>query len=343
MRKTEMINLINVDKYSVTPKYLQIVNCVIREIENGNIHDGDNMPSINELSDELDISRDTVERGYRHLKNIDIIDAVPRQGYYIKNTQFKQPLKIFLLFNKLSAHKKTIYDSFVASLGDQAIIDFYIYNNDFLLFKNLLTNKKFDYTHYVIIPHFIEGGENASELINAIPKHKLVILDKLVSGITGEYSAAYENFEKNIYTALNEAVNLLAKYHTLKIIFPAYSYYPPEILSGFKQFCHDNAFTYKVVSDIANETVNDGEVYINVMEDDLVILIEKIISSKLEIGKQIGIISYNETPIKNFILNGITTISTDFCQMGITASQLVLSNIKQCVEVPFKLTLRASL
>ena len=32
------------------------------------------------------------------------------------------------------------------------------------------------------------------------------------------------------------------------------------------------------------------------------------------------------TPVKQFILNGLTTISTDFHQMGVTAAELVLSN-----------------
>ena len=142
MKKSGIIDLIKVDEFSVTSKYLQIANCVMREIENGNIHLGENMPSINEMSIELDIARDTVERGYKHLKKIGIIDSVPRRGYFIKNTDMRQPLKIFLLFNKLSAHKKTIYDSFVSALGERAIIDFYIYNNDFLLFKKLMANKK---------------------------------------------------------------------------------------------------------------------------------------------------------------------------------------------------------
>ena len=124
MREPEIIDLIKVDENSITAKYLQIANSVIKEIENRHIHLGDYMPSINELSIELDIARDTVERGYKYLKNIGVIDAVPRRGYYIKNIEFRQPLKIFLLFNKLSAHKKTIYDSFVATLGEHAAIDF---------------------------------------------------------------------------------------------------------------------------------------------------------------------------------------------------------------------------
>lgn len=343
MKKLGIIDLIKVDEYSFTSKYLQIANSIIREIKNENIHLGDNLPSINELSFELDIARDTVERGYKHLKNIGIIDSVPRRGYFIKNIEFKNPLKIFLLFNKLSEHKKKIYDAFFATLGDQAVIDFYIYNNDFSLFKRLLSNKRNDYTHFVIIPHFIEGGENAYEIINMIPKEQLLLLDKAVKKVTGDYAAVYENFEMDIYNALTEAIQQLSKYHTLKIIFPNNSYYPPEILKGFKNFCQDNAFSYKIISDIVDEPISGGEVYINVMEKDLISLTEKILSLNLKVGVEVGIISYNEIPVKKIILNGITTISSDFNQMGKIAAELILSNSKEHVEVPFRLTLRASL
>ncbi|MEO7044665.1 MAG: substrate-binding domain-containing protein, partial [Ferruginibacter sp.] len=63
----------------------------------------------------------------------------------------------------------------------------------------------------------------------------------------------------------------------------------------------------------------------------------------LKVGEQVGIISYNEIPLKKIILNGITTISSDFDQMGKIAAELILSNSKEHIEVPFKLTLRASL
>jgi hypothetical protein len=35
----------------------------------------------------------------------------------------------------------------------------------------------------VIIPHFLDGGENAHDVINLIPPDKLILLDKLVPGI----------------------------------------------------------------------------------------------------------------------------------------------------------------
>jgi len=250
---------------------------------------------------------------------------------------------VFLLFNKLSAHKKLIYDSFAATLGEEAVIDFYIYNNDFSLFKKILRDKSGDYTHYVIIPHFIEGGEKANEIINNIAGGKLILLDKLIPGIREEHGAVYENFEKDIFEALKEALPRLSNYQSLKIVFPTYTYFPDEILKGFQNFCQQYAFDHVVVHDISVEEIKNGEVYINLMEDDLVVLLEKVRQTKLEVGKDVGIISYNETPWKRFILDGITTISTDFKKMGAIAAGMVLSNEKKRVEVPFTLTLRNSL
>ena len=343
MKHFNIFDWIRVDEFSATPKYLQLTNSILKGIETGKIKKNDLMPSINELSFELEISRDTAEKGYKYLKKMGVLGSVPGKGYFIQNAEFRQTLKIFLLFNKLSAHKKIIYDSFTAALGDYAVVDFYIYNNDFGLFKKLLTDRKEDYSHYVIIPHFLEGEEHAPEIINSIPKDKLILLDKKVPGIEGKYAAVYENFEQDIYSALEKAREALSKYHTIKIIFPSYTYHPIDILKGCNRFCQEYAFTYKVVNNIAEEPIREGEVYINLMEEDLVVLIERIISLKLELGQQVGVISYNETPLKKIILNGITTISTDFQQMGAMTARLILDNERRQEEVPFYLTLRNSL
>jgi hypothetical protein len=247
------------------------------------------------------------------------------------------------MFNKLSAHKKIIYDSFVSKLGEAATIDFYVYNNNFSLFKNLLQNSREDYNYYVIIPHFMEGSEHAHTVINNIPKEKLVILDKLVPGVTGEYGAVYENFDKDIYNALEEALPQLAKYHTINLIVPEYTYHPSEITTGFTTFCQEYAFNHNIVHDIQKVNINEGEVYINLMEDDLVVLIEKIIDKKLKVGKNVGVISYNETVLKKIILNGITTISTDFQMIGEKAAELILNKSVEHLEARFYLTLRNSL
>jgi len=335
---------LKIDEQSITPKYLQIANSILHAVEMNAITKNYLLPSINDLSYELEISRDTAEKALKYLKALGVIGSVPGKGYFIANTDFKQTIKVFLLFNKLSAHKKIIYDSFAAKLGDHAAIDFFIYNNNFSLFKELLQkNRKKDYTHYVIIPHFLEGGDTAHEIINEIEGGHLILLDKLISGIKREYGAVYENFDQNIFLALKEALPHLSKYQTIKIIFPEYTYHPEEILKGFHSFCSEYAFNHSVVQHLAEERISQGEVFINLMEDDLVVLLEKIQGTQLEVGKDVGIISYNETPWKRFILNGITTISTDFKTMGEMVADMVLNNGKQHIEVPFSLTLRKSL
>ena len=343
MKKNRLFQHIVLDFYSATPKYLQLANSIIKAIGEHKIKKDDILPSINELSFEFEISRDTAEKGYKYLKKIGVLGSVPGKGYYVKNADVSHKLKIFLLFNKLSAHKKIVYDAFVAALGEMASIDFYIYNNDYNFFKRLILDKKNDYTHYVIVPHFLDGGESSHEVINNIPKDKLIMLDKLIPGVTGAYGAVYENFEKDIYDALEQALPKLVKYHTIKIIVPVYTYHPQEILKGFTRFCQQYAFNWKIVHNISNEPIKEGEAYINLMEADLVTLIEKILATKMKVGKHVGVISYNETALKKIILNGITTISTDFEMMGKKAAELILEQSTEHIEIPFYLTMRSSL
>jgi DNA-binding transcriptional regulator YhcF (GntR family) len=344
MEAENIYRFLKIDEQSITPKYLQIANSILHAVELNALSKDYLLPSINDLSYELEISRDTAEKALRYLKSLGVIGSVPGKGYFIANTDFKQPIKVFLLFNKLSAHKKIIYDSFASKLGDKAAIDFFIYNNNFSLFKKLMQkNKDNGYTHYVIIPHFLEGGDNAKDVINEIESGRLILLDKSISGLNREYGAVYENFEEDIFRTLKKALPQLSNYQTLKIIFPEYTYHAIEILKGFHSFCSEFAFNHKVVQNLQEEPVEEGEAFINLMEDDLVVLLEKIQKTDLRVGRDVGIISYNETPWKRFILDGITTISTDFRKMGEMAADLVLSNSNEHIEVPFALTLRNSL
>lgn len=343
MKSSPFYKLIYFDEFSATPKYQQLANSIVKAIEDGKLQVDDVLPSINELSFEFEICRDTAEKGYKFLKNQGIIGSVPGKGYFIRSVDVNRTTKIFLMFNKLSPHKKLIYDALVSTLGKGATIDFYIYNNDLGLFKKLLQNSQTDYNYYVILPHFIEGGDTAHHIINTIDKQKLILLDKIIPGVTGNFGAVYENFEKDIKQALEEALPHLQKYHTLKIIFPESSYYPYEIVKGFTTFCEQYTFNFKVVHEMSEEPINHGEVFINLMDNDLVTLIERIIESKLEVGKDVGVISYNETPLKKIILNGITTISTDFEAMGMETARIIQQNTLRHVHVPFSLTLRASL
>jgi DNA-binding transcriptional regulator YhcF (GntR family) len=68
MKKPGIITQLAIDHFSATPKYLQLANSVIRAVAAGFLEAGTVMPSINELSYTFEISRDTAEKSYRHLK-----------------------------------------------------------------------------------------------------------------------------------------------------------------------------------------------------------------------------------------------------------------------------------
>ncbi|MBC3787124.1 DNA-binding LacI/PurR family transcriptional regulator [Spirosoma sp. LMG 31448] len=72
-------------------------------------------------------------------------------------------------------------------------------------------------------------------------------------------------------------------------------------------------------------------------------LIKRIKDTALRVGEEVGILSYNETLVKELLLDGITVISTDFEQMGRTAAQLVQGNTIRQIRNPFRLIVRQSL
>ncbi|GAB3503577.1 GntR family transcriptional regulator [Spirosoma knui] len=340
---TVRLSQIRINSRSETPKYWQIYNSIIDGIENQNISPGHKLPSIYEVSGEFDISHGTVEKAYRLLKSNGIIESVNGKGFYVCHTPIGHKLKVFLLFNKLSTHKKIIYDALIESLGPDVSIDFHVYNNDFQRFSSLIHQDNAGHTHYVIIPHFFDQEEKARAIINALPKNKLVILDKFVEGITGTYAAVYQNFQADIEFALTEALPLLRKYHTLNILFPAQTYHPKAILNGFYSFCHTHNFKARTIYNPDEEPIEAGNAYINLMEDDLVTLVKKIKQTSLKLGQDVGILSYNDTPVKEVILDGITVMSTDFAEMGRTAARLIRDNCPIHVENPFRLIVRHSL
>jgi DNA-binding transcriptional regulator YhcF (GntR family) len=337
------LKILKVDEYAVTPYYAQIYNAFLRAIEEKLIDNDDVLPSINDLSVGLDISRNTVSRAYNDLKKKGVISSVPGKGYFISNTMIDQPVKVLLLFNKLSTHKKIIYDAFAEALYQKASIDFYIYNSNFAFFKKLLLEKKDKFNKVVIIPHFRDKADNAFEVINEVPKEKLILLDKLVNGVNGQFGAVYEDFENDIYHALAGMINKIRPFNSIIIVFPKQSYFSTEILIGFLKFCKAFNCDYDILSEIKTEDLQKGKLYITITEDDMVKILDMALSHKLRVGPDIGIISYNETPLKRLIGNGITTISTDFKFMGEKAAELVMNNIREHTKVPFHTIIRNSL
>lgn len=341
MTTRQIQELICIDEDAITPKYQQIVSGILQSIRHERLQQGDMLPSINECSYVINAARDTVDKAYRELKKSGVVASHPGKGFFIRRTDITQPYQICLFFNRLSAHKKIIYDHFMEAMGDEASAVLFVYNDSLRTFRRMLAGQTNEFTHYVVIPHFTDAPDDAACILNAIPKHKLVILDKLPPGLHGNFAAVYQDFENDIYEALQSALHALSKYHTINLIFPANAYYPVCITKGFSNFCQDYAFTYNITPHI--HAPIPGHAFITLTEEHLVTLVERLVVSGFRAGHDIGIISYNDTPLKNIILNGITTISADFVTMSRTAAELIKTDSTKHFTVPSRLSGRTSI
>lgn len=105
-----------------------------------------------------------------------------------------------------------------------------------------------------------------------------------------------------------------------------------------------NSFKNELIGEVNSTTdVKKGDAFIVIEETDLSSLIKNCRTKGLKIGKDVGIISYNETPLKEVLLDGITVISTDHEKMGESAANLILSNSKESIKNPFVFIRRKSL
>jgi DNA-binding transcriptional regulator YhcF (GntR family) len=332
---------------SRTPKYMQVVNLILEDIERGELKIGDRIPSINETSFDFLLSRDTVEKAYNELRDRGIITSVRGKGFYVNSTNMENKIKVLLLFNKLSSYKKIIYYSIIETLGDQATVDLQIHHYNRTLFQSLLERNLGEYHFYVVAPHFYDEDsrpETAYELIKKIPSDKLLIIDRDVKDHENEFPGVYQDFARDIMEALESGITHLRKYERLILVFSKGELYPWEIIDGFKRFCYFHNFNNLILDGIDDEPLYKGDSFIVLAETDLANIVKKSREQNLKLGQDVGIISYNETPLKEILADGITTISTDFVHMGRSiAEQILGKEDKIPIKNPFKLYLRKSI
>lgn len=332
------MNHIIVKNNSGVPKYKQIVTSIENAIAKNDLKKGEVLPSINRIKDRFSLSRDTVLAAFKVLKTRGIIEAVPGKGYYVKSENLNIRKKIFLLFDEFNSFKEDLYNSFLEHLGDDIYVDIYFHHFNYKIFKNLINDSIGNYNFYVIMPANLA---KVQDVIKKLPENEVYILDQLHDDLKN-YPSIYQNFEKDIYNSLLKALPRLEKYKKIVLLFP-HEKQPLGMLKGFRKFIDRTKFPYEVISNFQNRTPKEGEAYLILDDRNLILFLKTIKDRNLSLGKDIGLISYNDTLMKEIVEGGITTISTDFKSMGKRLAQMLLNNEKDVIENPNALFLRQSL
>lgn len=317
------------------PKYQQLVDGITNAIAENILQKGDLLPSVNVICKTYQLSRDTVFKAYSILKDQNVIDSVPNKGYYVAG----ETRKVLLVLDTFKAYKEVLYHSVVNNLPDNVIIDvqFHHYNID--VFKTIINNGIGKYYKYVIMNF---DHKEIPPALSAISKDKLLLIDWNIRADKAN-NYVFQDFGKAFYDALKEAVDLFKKYKKIDFVYPDFTNHPWETVEFFKKFCADFGFQFDIITDPKKFNIEKGIAYISVSDRILGYFLEQCKAKDFEPGKDVGLLSYNDTPMKKFIYKGISVVSTDFNELGTKAAAFITHDEETKCYVPTKLIIRESL
>lgn len=327
------------DEKSAIPKYRQIIDAISVQIKKGELRKGDRIPSLNMLCRQYRLSQDTVLMAYNELKTKGIITSQVGKGYFVQNVQVDVGHKVLLLFDKLTAYKEDLYEAFKATLSGHGTEQIFFHHNNLKLFQTILEGVNGEFSEYVIMPM---PGKEAADLISKLPERKVYILDQGREQYRTKYPFVCQDFERDIYRILKQYSKVLDCYARIILAIKNQRATLREIAVGFRDFCVQKPFPFEITTDLRNLPVKPRDLFIVVNDKDLEYLVRYALEHNLQLGKDLGIISYNESSIKGIVGTGITTISTDFAQMGKSMAGMILNNKRQKIDNPFIINRRSS-
>ena len=327
-------------KFTINPastilKFQQLIDCVNDAISQNVLKAGDILPSVNQVCRENSLSRDTVFKAYAELKNRGIIESVPNRGYFVSQAT----TKVFLFLDTFKAYKEVLYASFRDNLPENVAVDLHFHHYNIDIFEKIIKESIGKYTKYIIMNF---DHPRVKEITSLIPAQKLLIIDWKINS-SDEQSCVCQDFGQPVYDCLAENIELIKKYDKFIYFYPEFTYHPPISIEYFLQFAKEYSINHSVFKEFHKLNIQNDELYLLVSDRTLAKILDQCEQKELIPGIDVGIISYNETPMKKYVKNGITVLSTDFELMGQKAAEFVATSEKLNFCVPTKLKIRSSL
>lgn len=323
------------EKQGVT-KLQALVDAIHESVSTGALEPGDPLPSVNELSRISGYSRDTVVKAYNLLKQQSLIESTPAKGFFVSGVA----PRVFMLLDDFSAFKEQLYRAFRDNLPGSYSVDLLFHHYNPMVFEQLTGQAAGRYSMYIIMNI---SNKQLHPALSKIDPNKLLVLDM---GDESDTRASYilQNFDSAVSRCLEQGAPLFEKYSELIYIYSeTKTPHPIDTTAALASFCETRGLGFHVTGEHHSECMAKGQVYFVITENDLVQVLKGCRISGLSLGSDIGIIAYNDTPMKEIAGNGITVISTDFNDMGLKAAEFVKNKRKIREIIPTSLIIRSSL
>ena len=330
-----------IDEKEKTPKFLQIVNGIIAQIETGVFKPGDRLPSINEISEEYYLARATVEKAYRNLLRSGHITSLYRKGFFI--AEGKKVKRVLFLAGKITENNRAIFNAIGEQLGKSYKVDIYAYDyrRDYLV--DILDKQANNYHFFVLMPFHWEQTEELKKVLQKIPSERLIFLDGSEATTSPGCSCVRFSGSEYFREILEQNAPLFRKYHTLNFVTTDHEYIPTDWYSTFLTFADSQGLESQVLDAAEDTSLQKGTAYLLFDDHDLVTAIRETNRKKLVLGKDIGIVSFSDACYKEVVAGGISVIKTDISAISRSLSGIITQNRKQHIRIPMQFIQRGSL
>jgi DNA-binding transcriptional regulator YhcF (GntR family) len=313
--------LFGIDASAETPKYKQIVEYVCDAVRAGRLKKGDPLPSINEVSAAHGVARDTVVKAYGRLKEMGLLGSAHDKGFHIATDHFREARRVFVMFDAPTPYKETVYEAMRAEANGWAELDLYFHHFNPDVFARLLADARGKYASYVVMPF---PDETVRQALAGWDQEKLLLLDIGLDYPDRRCATVWQSHDRELERALEAAAERLCSYRAFVLVFPEDKHHPQVIKPAFRRFCRRHGLEHRIIPSLRGESIREGVAYFVIEDNDLVELIKAGRKAHLKIGREIGILSYNDTPMKEVVLHGISVVSVDFAELGRKAVRCIL-------------------
>lgn len=305
------------------------------EIREGAFPVGSQLPSINTLSAELGVSRDTVFKAFMELKERGMIGVAPGKGYVVTASV----TRVLLLLDEYTPFKHALYTAFSAGLPENHKVDLLFHQYNERLFNLMVRESLGQYDKYVVMNFH---PDRLAPVLEEADPEKVLLLD-FGDFEKGERAFIAQDFRGAFHTGLQEALPLFRKYRRLNFVIPEACHHPRSGEEVFLAFCAENGFEGEIVRELTPERVRAQEAFLVLTLPDLVTIVKEARARNLVLGEQTGLLAYNEIPPYEVIDKGVTSLSVDFREMGRLAARFVAFNESVRTVLPTNLLVRETL
>ena len=316
-------------------KVTQLADNLSQAISRKEFLEGDSLPSINQLSAQYGVSRDTVFKAFLDLRERGLIDSTPGKGYYVTS----QVTNVLLLLDQYTPFKEALYNSFVKHLPINYKVDLLFHQYNERLFNTIIRESIGKYNKYIVMNF---DNEKFSTALNKINPARLLLLD-FGKFEKEKYFYICQDFDESFYQALLALKERMHRYRQIVFLFSKGLKHPQSSKDYFIRFCEEQGFSYEIQEDIENLVVRKETAYIAIKQQDVVKAVKQGRLEGLKCGKDFGLLAYNDIPSYEVIDEGINSLSIDWEMMGNEAANFVLNDTPIQKYLPTEVKLRKSL